>query len=69
MTNELANALGATSTTEDVLAGVNPRGKRILTREFRAALRTLHLAPPNNSTLSNGLADQGRKRFSVNLVF
>jgi hypothetical protein len=28
-----------------------------------------HLAGPNTSTLSKGLADQGRKRFTVNLVF
>jgi hypothetical protein len=27
-----------------------------------------HLEEPNNSTLSNGLADQGRKRLSVNFV-
>jgi hypothetical protein len=29
---------------------------------------SLHLEGPNSSTLSNGLADQGRKRFSVNFV-
>ena len=29
---------------------------------------TPHLASLNNSTLSNGLADSGRRRFSVNFV-
>jgi len=33
--------------------------------------RTLnhHFEEPNTSMLANGSADQGRKRFSVNLVF
>jgi NAD(P)-dependent dehydrogenase (short-subunit alcohol dehydrogenase family) len=38
MTNELANALGATSTTEDVLAGVNLHGKRILVTGVSAGI-------------------------------
>jgi NAD(P)-dependent dehydrogenase (short-subunit alcohol dehydrogenase family) len=38
MTNELANALGATSTTEDVLAGVSLRGKRILVTGVSAGI-------------------------------
>jgi hypothetical protein len=30
---------------------------------------TFHLEESNSSSLSNGVADQGRKRLSVNLVF
>ena len=34
------------------------------------ALRVcLHLDAPNSSTVANGSADHGRKRFSVNFVF
>ena len=38
MANELANALGATSTTEDVLAGVSLHGKRILVTGVSAGI-------------------------------
>jgi NAD(P)-dependent dehydrogenase (short-subunit alcohol dehydrogenase family) len=38
MTHELANALGATSTTEDVLAGVSLQGKRILVTGVSAGI-------------------------------
>ena len=38
MTNVLANALGATSTTEDVLAGVSLQGKRILVTGVSAGI-------------------------------
>ena len=49
-----------------------PMAQRIQTEtlpRIPGRAHNLHLAPPNSSTLSNGLDDQGRKRLSVNLVF
>ena len=38
MTNTLTNTFGATSTTEDVLSGIDLRGKRILVTGVSAGL-------------------------------
>ena len=40
-------------------------GERKYKAESHGAM-TFHLEEPNSSTVSNGVADNGRKRFSVN---
>ena len=40
MVSTMANIFGATSTTEDVLSGIDLRGKRILVTGVSAGLRT-----------------------------